>query len=117
MWVELLGPLAIRHAGSTTAVPAAKQRVLLATLLTRTGSVVSLDELADTMWDGMAPPSTSVTIRNYVRRLRTLLATTVGPRIRTSSPGYVIELADDELDLLRFRELYRSGGAEIRAGR
>jgi DNA-binding SARP family transcriptional activator/tetratricopeptide (TPR) repeat protein len=116
MWVELLGPLVIRHAGVTTAVPSGKQRVLLATLLTRARSVVSLDELAETMWDGMAPPSRSVTIRNYVKRLRTVLAASIGPRILTRSPGYVIELADDELDLSRFRELSRRGSAAIQAG-
>jgi DNA-binding SARP family transcriptional activator/tetratricopeptide (TPR) repeat protein len=115
MRVEVLGPLTIRHDGKATTVPAAKQRVLLATLLTRAGSVVPLDELAETMWDGLSPPTASVTIRNYVRRLRMLLAETVGPRIVTRPQGYEIELDDDELDLLRFRQLYRRGAAAIQA--
>ena len=116
MWLALLGSLQIRNGEAELTVPAAKQRVLLATLLLRANHVVSFDELAETIWDGEPAPGANTTVRNYVRRLRQVLGPAAGARVVTRDPGYLIEVREDELDLLRFDRLYRDGGSAVRAG-
>ena len=116
MWLALLGPLQVRNGEAELTVPAAKQRVLLATLLLHANHVVSFDELAETIWDGEPAPGANTTVRNYVRRLRQVLGPAAGARVVTRDPGYLIEVSEDELDLLRFDRLYRDGGSAVRAG-
>jgi DNA-binding SARP family transcriptional activator len=116
MRLGLLGPLVIHHGGAPIAVPAARQRTLLAVLLVNANHVVSADELADIVWDGTPPATARVTVRGYVRRLRLLLGPAMGARIITRATGYTGEFDAAELDLLRFDELYTGGGAALRAG-
>ena len=66
----LLGPFMVRNAGVEVPVPRGKQRAVLAAMLLNAGQVVSLDELAETLWGPGPPPSARVTIQNYVTRLR-----------------------------------------------
>jgi DNA-binding SARP family transcriptional activator/tetratricopeptide (TPR) repeat protein len=115
MWVGLLGSLLVRVDGATVAVPAARQRAVLAVLAVRAGELVPTDELADTVWDGRPPDRAAETIRNYVKRLRFRLGS-AGRQIVTSRPGYRLEVAEDELDLRVFTRLCRDGGAAARAG-
>lgn len=116
MWLGVLGPLQVQHEAMAIGVPAAKQRIVLGALLVQANQVVSFEQLADVVWDGAGPPGARPTLRNYVKRLRQILGPAVGGRIRTHDPGYVIDVGEDELDLLRFTQLCRSGGAAVRAG-
>jgi DNA-binding SARP family transcriptional activator len=97
-------------------VPAGKLRVLLAALLVHANDALSYDALGEALWDGEPPPGARATIRNYVKRLRQVLGPVVGARIVTRDPGYLIELANDELDLLRFTLLCKEGGAAVHTG-
>jgi DNA-binding SARP family transcriptional activator/tetratricopeptide (TPR) repeat protein len=116
MWVGLLGSLQVRVDGAAVAVPAARQRAVLAVLAVRVGQLVPTDELAEILWDGTPPDQAAATIRNYVKRLRFRLGP-AGRRIVTGPPsGYRLELADAELDLRVFTRLCRDGGAAVRAG-
>src|SRR5258708_28078249 len=115
MWLGMLGPLTVRPAETEVAVPAAKQRVVLAALLVRANQVVSFDELAEIVWDGGPPPTARVTLRNYVKCLRRLLGPAAAARIVTRDPGYQLRAGQDELDLLRFEYLSRHGTAAVRA--
>jgi DNA-binding SARP family transcriptional activator/tetratricopeptide (TPR) repeat protein len=115
MWIGLLGSLRVRVDGAAVAVPAARQRALLAVLAVRAGELVSTDELAETVWDGMPPARAADTIRNYVKRLRLRLGT-AGRRIVACRPGYRLEVAEDEVDLRLFTRLCRDGGVAVRAG-
>lgn len=112
----VLGALHVRRGADVLPVSAAKLRILLATLLMNANQVVSADELAEMIWDRASPPSVLATTRNYVMRLRHTLGPVVASRILTKSPGYLIRLADDELDLLQFSDLYRQAGMEVRRG-
>jgi DNA-binding SARP family transcriptional activator len=114
MWLAVLGPLTVRPAGTEVAIPAAKQRVVLAALLVRANQVVSFDELAEIVWDGAPPPTARVTLRNYVKCVRRLLGPAAA-RIVTRDPGYLLKASEDELDLLRFEQLARQGAAAVRA--
>jgi DNA-binding SARP family transcriptional activator/tetratricopeptide (TPR) repeat protein len=115
MWIGLLGSLQVRVDGAAVAVPAARQRALLAVLAVRAGELVPTDELAETVWDGTPPARAAATIRNYVKRLRCRLGPAAG-HIVTCRPGYRLEVAEDELDLRLFTRLCRDGGAAVRAG-
>jgi DNA-binding SARP family transcriptional activator/tetratricopeptide (TPR) repeat protein len=115
MWLGVLGPLRVRDGDAQISVSAGKQRVVLASLLVRAGQIVSVDRLADEVWDGEPPASAHVTVRNYIKRLRQRLGPAVGSRIITRDPGYLIELGEPELDLLRFVSLCQVGGKAMRS--
>ena len=115
MWIGLLGSLQVRVDGAAMAVPAARQRALLAVLAVRAGELVPTDELAEIVWDGKPPDRAAATIRNYVKRLRFRLGS-AGRQIVTCRPGYRLEVAEDELDLRLFTRLCRDGGAAVRGG-
>jgi DNA-binding SARP family transcriptional activator len=112
----VLGPLSVTVDEAAITVTAAKQRIVLATLLLHANRVVSFDELVQAVWGDEPAATAKVTVRNYVLRLRQTLGPEAGGRIVTRDPGYLIELRTDELDLLRFSQLARDGGAAARAG-
>jgi DNA-binding SARP family transcriptional activator/Tfp pilus assembly protein PilF len=112
----LLGPLMVRRDKKVIPVRRGNQRVVLVTLLLKANQVVSADEIAETLWGAAPPPSAQVTIRNYVRRLRVALGDTSRTRISTQPRGYLISIADGELDVSRFEVLLGSARAAAREG-
>ena len=116
MWFGLLGPLCVRSDDADLPVPAARHRVLLAALLVHAGRVVPVDALEEVVWDGTPPPGARITLRSYISRLRQELGLAPGCRILTRSPGYLIEATEDEVDMLRFEALCRSGAVAVRSG-
>jgi DNA-binding SARP family transcriptional activator/Tfp pilus assembly protein PilF len=116
MWFGVLGPLLVRDEDQLISVPAGRQRVLLALLVVRAGSVVPADAAADVVWDGTPPDGAATTLRSHVMRLRRALGEAAGARIVTRYPGYLLQAGPDEVDALRFRGLCGEGGAAVRAG-
>jgi DNA-binding SARP family transcriptional activator/predicted negative regulator of RcsB-dependent stress response len=112
----LLGPLLVRRCGVVTPVTRGKERAVLAALLLGAGRVVSLDELAETLWGSSPPRSARVTLQNYVRRLRRALADTDGSRISTLPHGYLISVAASELDASKFEALQDAARDAAREG-
>jgi DNA-binding SARP family transcriptional activator len=92
-----------------------RQRILLASLLMRAGQPVSVEMLADYVWDERLPAEARSTLKSYVMRLRRQLGPQAGRRIRTRAPGYLID-AGDELDLRRFERLWREGRQAAASG-
>jgi DNA-binding SARP family transcriptional activator/tetratricopeptide (TPR) repeat protein len=115
MWFGVLGPLLVRDGESAIPVSAARHRMLLAALLLHAGTIVNADTLAEMVWDGALPAGAGVTLRSHVSRLRQVLGPDAGARVVTRYPGYLIEVGEHEVDLLRFRSLYREAGASVRA--
>src|SRR5215471_16875471 len=113
----LLGPLVVRHDEVEVPIAAARQRVVLAALLLRANQVVPIGELAEAVWDEGPPPTARATLRNYVKRLRQALGDVDRLRIATRGDGYLIGVADGELDLARFETLCDQAGKFARAGR
>jgi DNA-binding SARP family transcriptional activator/tetratricopeptide (TPR) repeat protein len=116
IWLGVLGPLHVQHDGTVIQVPAGRQRVVLAALLARAGQVVSFNQMIEIVWDGAPPPEARTTVRGYVKRLRQALGPVVGGRIVTHAPGYLLRAGADEVDLLHFDMLVRSGAAAVRSG-
>lgn len=113
---EVLSRFAIRHGDAWLPLPSPKPRAVLAALLLRANEVVSAGTLAEILW-GTQPPVTAPTaLQNHVMRLRRQLGPCVGGRIRTVSPGYVVDVREGELDLERFTRLRDSGRAAARRG-
>ncbi|HEY3036785.1 MAG TPA: BTAD domain-containing putative transcriptional regulator, partial [Streptosporangiaceae bacterium] len=116
MWLGILGPFCVRQDGAAVPVPAARQRAVLAVLAVRAGQVVSFEELAETVWDGAPPAGARGTLRGYVKRLRQVLGPGLADRLVTREPGYLLDAAADEVDLLAFDRLCAQGGAAVQAG-
>jgi DNA-binding SARP family transcriptional activator/tetratricopeptide (TPR) repeat protein len=114
VWFGLLGPLLVRSDDGELRLTAAKQRVLLASLLCRPGLVISADELVEYVWDGAPPAGGHFTLHSYVKRLRQRLGPIVGARIETCQPGYLIRIETEELDTARFNTLVRAGEEAMR---
>ncbi|WP_078876463.1 BTAD domain-containing putative transcriptional regulator [Streptomyces sp. 150FB] len=102
VFFSLLGPLKVNVGQRAVTITAGRQRTLLAALLASANKVVSIDRLAEFVWDGQPPPTASPTIRTYVMRLRQTLGKTAGERIQTCAPGYLIKVGEMESDLHRF---------------
>ena len=88
---------------------------MLILLLLHANEVVSADRLTDELWGDDPPQDAPAALQAHVSRLRKLLEPERDgqPRvIRTVPPGYLIEVPDDDVDLLRFQGLV--AGARVR---
>lgn len=111
----ILGPLSVT--GPTKIeipVPGRRQRVLLAALAVRANQVVSVEELADIVFDGEPPCGAVKTIQTSVIQLRQVLGPELAARLVTRPPGYIWCAQRDELDLLEFESLCCRGDAALR---
>ena len=114
----LLGSLLVADAtGQVAALPAAKQRVILAALLLSANTEVSTDRLTEILWELSPPPSAATAVRNYVMRLRRQMGS-AGSRIVTRPAGYTIQVhGAGELDVAEVDKLRRDARATAQAGR
>ncbi|MFC8954749.1 BTAD domain-containing putative transcriptional regulator [Streptomyces sp. NPDC057101] len=107
---SVLGPLAVHRDERPLPLGPLKQRVVLATLLGSANCPVSVDALTDAVWPEEPPRTARKNLQVYVSALRTLLGEDDGdrPRLTHTGGGYVLRVAEDEFDLLRFRALVRA---------
>jgi DNA-binding SARP family transcriptional activator/pSer/pThr/pTyr-binding forkhead associated (FHA) protein len=104
---RILGPLEVCADRRALPLGGAKQRALLALLLLHRNEVVSVDRAIDSLWGEAPPPAAAKTVQVYVSRLRRLLGQrgAAGSRLVTRPPGYLLEVAPEEVDLDRFELL------------
>jgi DNA-binding SARP family transcriptional activator len=96
---RILGPVEVLKDGLAIAVGGQKQRALLALLLLDAGRVVPVERIVDALW-GERPPKTAPTsLQNFVSHLRKSLGAEI---LVTRSPGYLLQVAPEQLDLGRF---------------
>src|SRR3954453_23920676 len=96
---RVLGPLEVFADGRPVALGGPKQRDALTILLLNANPVVSVEQLADDLSAG-APPVTAVTqVQRQVSELRKVLGAAT---IETRTPGYVLHVERDAVDLERF---------------
>src|SRR2546423_13452377 len=112
----LLGPLTVSDGARPVAVSAPRQRVLLATLLLSAGRVVSVDTLAEVLWDGAPPAGARGAMHSAIQRLRSALGPAGAGLIGTRPPGYVLQLGDSGFDVREFEVLAARGRAAAQAG-
>jgi len=105
---RILGSLEIWDRGRLVEVRRTKQRALLAMLLLRPREVRSTDTLVDGLWGESAPRTARPALRNYVSQLRGLIGSEI---LLTRHGGYVLDIADDQIDLARFQARVAEGRA------
>jgi DNA-binding SARP family transcriptional activator len=116
--LRLLGPLELSIDREEREIGGARQRVVLATLALNANRVTPIDQLIDAVWDSEPPTTARAQIQICISGLRRVLA---GPgdsaRIRTRSPGYLLEIAESDLDTTQFACLVASARAHVDADR
>ena len=112
MEFRILGPLEVVGDGRPLSIGGGSQRALLALLLLHANEVVSSDRLMDELWTGKPPGSGVAALQVRISQLRKALGRDA-VRVETKPPGYVLRVAQDELDLSRFsRLLEEADGAD-----
>ena len=120
MEFKILGAFEVAHEGQSLPLVGAKPRAVLAILLLHANEIVSSDRLAEELWS--RPPQTArATLQVYVAQLRKLFDPErsrgeEGSTLLTRSPGYLLQLAPDQLDSWRFERLLGEGTAELASG-
>jgi DNA-binding SARP family transcriptional activator/tetratricopeptide (TPR) repeat protein len=102
MEFRILGPLEVLDDERPIDVGGQKHRALLAMLVLHANEIVSVDRLIDALWDEQPPDTARNALQVYVSQLRKVLGK---DRLQTKAPGYLLRLAEGELDLDRFQRL------------
>ena len=106
----VLGPLEVRLDGAAVRVGGPRQRALLGLLLCHANRVVSRDQLIDELFGDQPAATAERMLRVQVSRLRKALADGNGePRLLAQPPGYLLRIADGELDLHAFEQKVADG--------
>ncbi|MER5360846.1 BTAD domain-containing putative transcriptional regulator [Streptomyces sp. NPDC002785] len=98
-----------------------RRRAVLALLLVNAGKVVSISSFVRNIW-GTEPPGQAVTtLQSYISRLRKLIADRplsggVELQLKHRSPGYVLVVPSEHVDVMRFEQAVRRGVAARHRG-
>ena len=113
-WVlefRILGPLEVVGPDGPIQLGGPKQRATLAILLLNANRVVSIDRLADQLYAGRAPVTAATQVHRQISELRKALGREA--RLDTQSPGYLLRLSPEQLDLKRFERLTDEAGRAL----
>jgi DNA-binding SARP family transcriptional activator len=110
---RILGPLEVWDERGEVSLGGRKPRALVAVLLLHPNEVVSADRLIDELWGEESPERAAAALRVNVSRLRKALPEDA---LVTRSPGYVIRVEPDQLDLHRFERLVDEGRGLLARG-
>lgn len=110
--VSVLGPLAVTvhcpHGPTAVPITAAKHRSLLAALVTAKGRAASFSAIAEHLWGDEPPRNARSAIHVHVARLRRVLDTAAqgaGAVVVSTTHGYRLDVADDDIDIGQVRQL------------
>ncbi len=118
MEFRVLGKLEVFRDGEAVNLGSFRQRSLLALLLCAPNSVLSTDQIIDSLWGDDGGPDKQNALWVYVSGIRKALEPdrpkrTDGTVLLTRSPGYLAEVDPDSVDSLRFERLVVEGRALI----
>jgi predicted ATPase/DNA-binding SARP family transcriptional activator len=113
MEYRILGSLEAWNGGRELSLGGLKPRALLALLLLHANELVPADRLIDELWGEDSPEDAPAALRVNVSRLRKALPRDV---LMTRSPGYVLRVEPDTLDLHRFERLVDEGRSLLARG-
>ncbi|MEV0317394.1 AfsR/SARP family transcriptional regulator [Streptomyces sp. NPDC050658] len=116
MEFRLLGPVTVAGGSGTVPLGPAKRRSLLAALLLRAGTPVSVDALTEVLWDEEPPVHARTVIQGHISRLRALLVEAgldaYGVELSTQGGAYALQLPETLLDVSRFEDLVKLAGRQ-----
>ncbi len=118
----ILGPLEVSRSGCAVPLGGPRQRAVLALLLLEANRVVSMDRLAEDIWDGHPPDGWATTLQTYVFHLRQALEPdrlrgAAGGVLVTRNRGYLLHVDHEDLDAARFQDGFTAGRTALDAGR
>jgi DNA-binding SARP family transcriptional activator len=122
MRFNLLGPLEITTDDARTIrLSTPKVCQVLALLLMRPNEIVSVDALLMELWGDAPPRSAVTTLQTYIYHARRIFAREgLGPAdwelLITRPPGYLIRVADHEVDATVFTQLTKQGRTLLEEG-
>ncbi|MDY7087393.1 MAG: BTAD domain-containing putative transcriptional regulator [Actinomycetota bacterium] len=107
---QILGSVRVLNGTAELDIGGRQRRLMLAALLARAGSVVSVNELIDAIWDDDPPTSAVNVVHRYIGALRRLIepdlpVRATGSYLVRQASGYQLQLTTETFDLLRFRAL------------
>jgi DNA-binding SARP family transcriptional activator/tetratricopeptide (TPR) repeat protein len=116
----VLGPVRAWRADVELDLGPRQQRLMLALLLVRADRATSPSEFVDLLWGHDAPASAVNVVHRYIGALRRVLepdlpARASGRWLIRHPAGYQLDLAEDAVDLLRFRRLVDSARDAVKA--
>ncbi|GAB3408504.1 AfsR/SARP family transcriptional regulator [Flindersiella endophytica] len=121
MEFRILGSLEVRTEGQSLQVGTPMMRAVLALLLVRAGSLVTVDQFVDELWTESRPDDARLLAQGYISRLRKSLDARAGTedpsaRLVSHRPGYVLRVEAEELDQRRFEQLIAKARRARQAG-
>ena len=99
---RILGPLEVVGEHGPVRLGGSRQRATLAILLLNANRVVSVDRIVEDLYAEAAPVTALKQVQRQISELRKALGSST---IETRSPGYVIRLSPEQLDLGVFERL------------
>jgi adenylate cyclase len=112
--------LVARELPAPPAPPTAASLDLRVLLIANQGRTLPVGQLAEDLWEGSPPESASAALRVHISRLRrTLAASGIEGILVTRSPGYLLDVPPEAVDITRFQRLVdaaRAAASEDRPG-
>jgi predicted ATPase/DNA-binding SARP family transcriptional activator len=106
---RVLGPVELWINGIMVDLGPAKQRAVLAVLLTTPGQPVTVEALVDRVWDDEPPEQVRNTIYTYMSRLRRVFREWPTIALVRTGGGYVLDVPPETVDVHRFQQLVDRG--------
>ena len=119
MEIRLLGPLEVKRHGRVVELAGRRLRRVVAVLALQAGRFVTAERLIDLLWEEASLPADPANaLQALVSRLRRALeAVGAGERLVSRLSGYLLAVAPDQVDALRFERLAAEGHAHLLARR
>src|SRR5215471_1834870 len=95
---RVLGSIEVVDGDRPLAIGGPRPRALLAVLVLEAGRAVSVTRLTEELWGDSPPATAASSLHVHLSTLRRAL----GPRLRTTAAGYVLDAAPEEVDAVRF---------------
>lgn len=116
---RVLGPLEVVDGEEICTPTPPKVRRVLALLLLRANQVVPMEALIEELWAECPPVSAVATAQTYIYQLRKALDPRMSGQqwLVTKPPGYLMRVANSQLDAYRFETLSRQGRLLLDEGR
>lgn len=122
MRFAILGHLKVADdRGDPVHIPQPKIRALVTVMLANANRSVATDRIIFLLWGNIAPPGAVHAVHSYMSLTRRLLSP--AHPLRTTRPGYRIDVENSDLDMLQFRicaargvQAFRNGRYKVAAG-
>jgi DNA-binding SARP family transcriptional activator/energy-coupling factor transporter ATP-binding protein EcfA2 len=119
--ISAFGRMTLRLPAGPLELGPPRRRAVLALLLINAGKVVSISSMVRSIWETEPPDHAVATLQSYVSRLRRMIAGQplhggAELRLEYRSPGYVLDVVPDHVDVMYFEQTVGRGLAAHRRG-